>query len=158
MKSIDLDLDVSKAIAAHQRDTDETPNTVLRRLLRLEPADAPVGSLADKSGGLMVGVAVGNLLGIPYEGGRWHRAAIAAEFSDGIREIAAKPGWPDDDAKLPQPQIKRERSREVGASCGVGGELGKRQTRRCGKAARMVSCASAIWGAKCPEWAQVVSN
>ena len=97
MKSIDIDLDVSKAIAAHQRDTDETPNTVLRRLLRLEPAGAPVGSLVDKSRGLMVGVAVGNLLGIPYEGGRWHRAAIAAEFPDGIREIAAKPGWPDDD-------------------------------------------------------------
>ena len=62
MQSINVDLDVSKAIAAHQRDTDETPNTVLRRLLRLEPADALGDSLVDKSRGLMVGVAVGNLL------------------------------------------------------------------------------------------------
>ena len=37
------------------------------------------------------------MLGIPYEGGRWNRSRIAAEFPDGIREIAAKPGWPDDD-------------------------------------------------------------
>ena len=45
----------------------------------------------------MVGVAVGNLLGLPYEGGRWNRTTIAAEFPDGIREIAAELGWPDDD-------------------------------------------------------------
>lgn len=128
MKSIDIDLDVYKAIVANQHDFDETPNAVLRRLLGVEPDDAagattepaerpvaphppehrapaaevrsddrPTGDLVDKSRGLMVGVAVGNLLGIPYEGGRWNRARIVAEFPDGIREIAAKPGWPDDD-------------------------------------------------------------
>ena len=96
MKSIDIDLDVSKAIAAVQHNF-ETPNAALRRLFHLEPADEQVGSLVDRSRGLMVGVAVGNLLGIPYEGGRWNRTAIAVEFPDGIREIAAKPGWPDDD-------------------------------------------------------------
>ena len=136
MKSIDIDLDVYKAIVANQHDFNEAPNTVLRRLLLdphgkqrpgLEPADAtagaseperpvaphpperralaaearsddpPTSDLADKSRGLMVGIAVGNLLGIPYEGGRWNRSRIAAEFPDGIREIAARPGWPDDD-------------------------------------------------------------
>ncbi len=122
MKSIDIDFDVYQAIVANQSGFDETPNAVLRRLLGLKAADAtepserPVvphshehasvaegrdhpqaGGLADRARGLMVGIAVGNLLGLPYEGGRWNRAAIAAEFPDGIREIAAKAGWPDDD-------------------------------------------------------------
>ena len=126
VQSIDIDFDVYQVIVANQGGFDETPNAVLRRLLGLEAADAsateppqrsvvsdppeqraPVaatssghpsaGSVADKARGLMAGIAVGNLLGLPYEGRRWNRAAIAAEFPKGIREIAAKPGWPDDD-------------------------------------------------------------
>lgn len=123
---IDIDFDVYQVIVANQRGFDETPNAVLRRLLDLDPAQdvhtappqrpvgrdpsesepstaevtndqPPPGSMADRSRGLMVGIAVGNLLGLPYEGRRWTRAAIAAEFPDGIREIAAKSGYPDDD-------------------------------------------------------------
>ncbi len=50
----------------------------------------------DQARGLMVGLAAGNLLGIRYEGG-WSAADIRREFPDGIREIHAKPGFPDDD-------------------------------------------------------------
>ena len=126
VQSIDIDFDVYQVIVANQNGFDETPNAVLRRLLGLEAADASAtepqqrsvvsdpteqrapaaatssghpsaGGVADKARGLMAGIAVGNLLGLPYEGRRWNRAAIAAEFPKGIREIAAKSGWPDDD-------------------------------------------------------------
>ena len=123
LRRIDIDFDVHQVIVANQTGFDETPNAVLRRLLGLqrtgtEPPQRPIapdpdepgpptaevrgdqpraGSIADRSRGLMVGIAVGNLLGLPYEGRRWNRAAIAAEFPGGVREIAAKPGWPDDD-------------------------------------------------------------
>lgn len=40
MKSIDIDLDVYKAIVKNQRSFDEGPNAVLRRLLNLGPAVA----------------------------------------------------------------------------------------------------------------------
>ena len=50
----------------------------------------------DKGRGLMVGIAVGNLLGIPYERD-WNAEKIRAAFPNGVREIVAKPGWPDDD-------------------------------------------------------------
>ena len=54
--------------------------------------------LRERAQGMMVGIAVGNLLGIPYEGGRWDADSIREEFGDGgIREIAAKQGYPDDD-------------------------------------------------------------
>ena len=49
----------------------------------------------DRARGLMAGIAAGNLLGIVQEG--WPRELIAAEFPDGVREIAADPGHPDDD-------------------------------------------------------------
>lgn len=126
MQSIDIDFGVHQVIVANQNSFDETPNAVLRRLLGLEatgtsakeprkrpavsdppeqnalvaavPGDHPMaGSLMDRAQGLMAGIAVGNLLGLPYEGRRWDRAAITAKFPKGIREIAAKPGWPDDD-------------------------------------------------------------
>ena len=45
--------------------------------------------------GLMVGIAAGNLLGIVQEG--WPRERITETFPDGVREIAAAAGYPDDD-------------------------------------------------------------
>ena len=125
--SIDIDFDVYQVIVANQNGFNDPPNAVLRRLLGLDAVAAPttetastprsdrsvpkrtalrpkrrgdhppMHGIADRSRGLMVGVAVGNLLGLPFEGHRWNRAAIAARFPDGIREISAKPGWPDDD-------------------------------------------------------------
>ena len=49
----------------------------------------------DRTQGLMAGIAVGNLLGISMEG--WSQRSIAREYPAGVREIAAKPGYPDDD-------------------------------------------------------------
>ena len=49
----------------------------------------------DRAHGLMVGIAVGNLLGVVTEG--WSQRRIARAFPAGITEIAAKPGYPDDD-------------------------------------------------------------
>ena len=45
--------------------------------------------------GLMEGIAVGNLLGIAVEG--WPRWRIAERHPDGIDEIHARTGFPDDD-------------------------------------------------------------
>ena len=50
---------------------------------------------ADRARGLMVGIAVGNLLGIRVEG--WSRRNLEWEFPDGIRDITAGFGYPDDD-------------------------------------------------------------
>ena len=49
----------------------------------------------ERARGLMVGIAAGNLLGIVQEG--WSRQKIAEAFPDGVREIAAVTGYPDDD-------------------------------------------------------------
>ena len=49
----------------------------------------------DRARGVMVGLAVGNLLGIVPEGRS--RQWITHRYPDGIREITAKPGYPDDD-------------------------------------------------------------
>ena len=49
----------------------------------------------EKACGLMTGIAVGNLLGLPYEG--WPREWIAREHPGGIMEIDAVDGWDDDD-------------------------------------------------------------
>ena len=49
----------------------------------------------DRCRGLMVGLAVGNLLGILCEG--WPREEIRLGWPDGVRDIEAKPGYPDDD-------------------------------------------------------------
>ena len=43
----------------------------------------------------MVGLAAGNLLGIPCEG--WPREEIRLGWPDGVRDIEAKAGYPDDD-------------------------------------------------------------
>ncbi len=56
----------------------------------MEPADA-----VERARGLMVGIAAGNLLGIVQEG--WSRGQVAEAFPDGVREIAADAGYPDDD-------------------------------------------------------------
>ncbi len=49
----------------------------------------------DRARGLMAGIAVGNLLGIVMEG--WPRRRISREFPEGVTEIVAMPGYPDDD-------------------------------------------------------------
>ena len=49
----------------------------------------------DRARGLMVGIAAGNLLGIVQEG--WSKRRIAAAYPDGVREMEARPGYPDDD-------------------------------------------------------------
>ena len=46
---------------------------------------------------LMVGIAADNLLGIVREG--WPRRQTAARYPDGVREIAAAAGNPDDDPR-----------------------------------------------------------
>ena len=43
----------------------------------------------------MAGIATGNLLGIAMEA--WPRSAIAREFPDGVHDITAASGFPDDD-------------------------------------------------------------
>ena len=49
----------------------------------------------DRARGVMIGLAVGNLLGIVPES--WSRQSIARRYPDGIRDISAEPGYPDDD-------------------------------------------------------------
>lgn len=49
----------------------------------------------NRARGLMVGIAAGNLLGISMEG--WPQQRVAREYPAGVREIVAKPGYPDDD-------------------------------------------------------------
>ena len=52
--------------------------------------------LRERAQGIMVGIAVGNLLGIPFEG--WSTAQRLRErYPEGVREIEAQPGYPDDD-------------------------------------------------------------
>lgn len=49
----------------------------------------------DRCRGLMVGLGVGNVLGVPQEG--WPRHAVGASYPNGIREIELEPGESDDD-------------------------------------------------------------
>ena len=49
----------------------------------------------DRCRGLMVGLAVGNLLGLACEG--WKRGEIRRHWPGSIRDIEAEPGCPDDD-------------------------------------------------------------
>lgn len=49
----------------------------------------------ERARGLMVGIAAGNLLGIVQEG--WSKQSIAESYPNGVREIAAAGGYPDDD-------------------------------------------------------------
>ena len=51
--------------------------------------------LHDRCRGALVGLAAGNLLGIPCEG--WEREEIRRRWPDGMREIEAEAGYPDDD-------------------------------------------------------------
>ena len=52
--------------------------------------------LLERARGMMVGIAVGNLLGIRFEG--WSTAEELRDlYPDGVREIEAEPGYPDDD-------------------------------------------------------------
>ena len=55
--------------------------------------------------GLMEGIAAGNLLGIVMES--WSMPGIAERYPDGVREICARQGYPDDD-DLAQPIIIAE--------------------------------------------------
>ena len=66
--------------------------------------------LQDRCRGLMVGLAVGNLLGIPCEG--WPREKIRRRWPDGVRDIEVKAGYPDDD-DLAQAVILAEASHGV---------------------------------------------
>lgn len=52
-------------------------------------------SAGQRARGLMAGIAVGNLLGIRLEGSSKRR--VTRSFPDGVREITAYPGYPDDD-------------------------------------------------------------
>ncbi len=60
----------------------------------------------------MVGLGVGNLLGVPQEG--WPRHAVEASYPNGIREIELEPGEPDDD-DLAQAIILAEAAIEAGS-------------------------------------------
>ena len=51
--------------------------------------------LQDRCRGALVGLAAGNLLGIPCEG--WEQEEIRRRWPNGIRDIEAEPGYPDDD-------------------------------------------------------------
>ena len=52
--------------------------------------------LRERARGMMVGLAVGNLLGLPFEFG-WSVAQLREAYPDGVREIEVRPGAPDDD-------------------------------------------------------------
>ena len=60
----------------------------------------------------MVGLGVGNVLGVPQES--WPRHLVEASYPDGIREIELEPGEPDDD-DLAQAIILGEAAIEAGA-------------------------------------------
>ncbi len=49
----------------------------------------------DRDRGLIEGIAVGNLLGIAIEG--WPRDSVRRRYPNGVMEIEASPGYPDDD-------------------------------------------------------------
>ena len=54
--------------------------------------------IQNRARGLMVGIGVGSLFGLPYEGPRWDAKRIHRRFgARGVREIAVDSGWPDDD-------------------------------------------------------------
>ncbi len=52
-------------------------------------------TVIDRARGIMTGIAVGNLFGISMEG--WNRARIVGKWPQGITEIEAHSGYPDDD-------------------------------------------------------------
>ena len=54
-----------------------------------------MSAASERERGLMVGVAAGNLLGIPVEGRS--KEDVRARFPDGVNDISARGGYPDDD-------------------------------------------------------------
>ena len=92
----------------------------------------------DRARGLMTGIAVGNLLGIPVES--WPRRHIAEAYPEGMREIVARSGYPDDDDLAQAIEIRRRGSsrRRTGrrrpGQAFLGVERGER--RRDGRAHR----------------------
>ena len=72
--------------------------TMPRRTTAKAAVDSAQRSMADprdRCRGTMVGLAVGNLLGIRFEGKlRW---LVDQQCPEGVREIEASPGYPDDD-------------------------------------------------------------
>lgn len=77
----------------------------------------------DRCRGLMVGLGVGNLLGIGHEGRR--QPAIKVRRPDGIRDIEASSGYPDDD-DLAQAIILAEAAVEAGSGELDVDDLGRR--------------------------------
>ena len=69
-------------------------------------------NLQDRCRGLMVGLGVGNVLGVPQEG--WPRHVVEASYPNGIRDIETEPGEPDDD-DLAQAIILAESSIDAGS-------------------------------------------
>ena len=62
-----------------------SPHTLERRLM----------TNLDRANGVMNGIAIGNLLGITVEG--WSRNRILRTHPDGLTDIEARSGYPDDD-------------------------------------------------------------
>jgi len=77
----------------------------------------------DRCRGLMVGLGVGNVLGVPQEG--WARHAVEASYPNGVREIELEPGEPDDD-DLAQAIILAEAAIEAGSGDLDVEEVGRR--------------------------------
>ena len=77
----------------------------------------------DRCRGLMVGLGVGNVLGVPQEG--WPRHAVEASYPNGICEIELEPGEPDDD-DLAQAIILAEAAIEAGSGDLDVEEIGRR--------------------------------
>lgn len=73
--------------------------------------------------GLMVGLGVGNVLGIPQEG--WPRHMVEASYPNGIRDIEGEPGEPDDD-DLAQAIILAEAAIDAGSGEIDVEEIGRR--------------------------------
>ena len=71
----------------------------------------------------MVGLGVGNVLGVPQEG--WPRDAVEASYPNGIRDIELEPGEPDDD-DLAQAVILAEAAIEAGSTDLDVEEIGRR--------------------------------
>ena len=69
--------------------------------------------LIERARGMMVGIGVGNLLGLPFEFG-WSVAQLREAYADGVREIEGRPGAPDDD-DLAQAILLAEACAEVDA-------------------------------------------
>jgi ADP-ribosylglycohydrolase len=62
---------------------------------KANPIDDEMTDVLDRCRGSMVGLAVGNLMGVCQEGMSRHQ--LLCRYPGGIREIEALPGYPDDD-------------------------------------------------------------